>query len=81
MKQLWKFIDKKNWTAKRKIAAAFMIIGTLAALAGLAVWLGIRNMVLTSPKWCICFMGYPVMVSWFAVYLYYCNHVFHEGSC
>ena len=70
MKNLWTYIEKKKWHADTKYRVALLILGTLFALAGLALWLIIR----------ICFIGYPVVISWFVVLLYSCNHDFHDGK-
>ena len=42
MKNLWTYIEKKKWHADTKYRVALLILGTLFALAGLALWLIIR---------------------------------------
>ena len=38
MKNLWTYIENKNWHADTKYRVALLILGTLYALAGFAVW-------------------------------------------
>lgn len=80
MKNLWTYIENKNWHADTKYRVALLILGTLFALAGLALWLIIRIWALSTWDWMVCFIGYPVVISWFVVLLYSCNHDFHDGK-
>ena len=80
MKNLWTYIENKNWHADTKYRVALLIFGTLYALAGFAVWLIIRIWALSTWDWMVCFLGYPVVISWFVVLFYSCNHDFHDGK-
>lgn len=80
MKNVWTYIGKKNWPATTKYKVAFLILGTLYALAGFATWLIIRMWALSTLDWMFCFIGYPVVISWLVVFLYSCNHDFHDGK-
>lgn len=80
MKNLWTYIEKKKWLADTKYRVALLILGTLYALAGFAAWLIIRIWALSTWDWMVCFLGYPVVISWFVVFLYSCNHDFHDGK-
>ena len=64
MKNLWTYIEKKKWHADTKYRVALLILGTLFALAGLALWLIIRIWALSTWDWM----------------LYSCNHDFHDGK-
>ena len=79
MKNIWAYIERKKWHAGTKYRVALLILGTLYALVGLAVWLIIRIWALSTWDWMVCFLGYPVIISWFVVFLYSCNHDFHDG--
>lgn len=80
MKILWTYIEKKKWNAETKHRVALLILGTIYALAGFAVWLVIRIWALSTWDWMVCFVGYPVAISWFVVFLYSCKHGFHDGK-
>lgn len=80
MKNLWTWIDNKAWKATTKFKAALLILGILYALAGFSVWLVISIWMLSTPDWMLCFIGYPVVVSWFTVYFYFLRHGFHNGA-
>lgn len=80
MKYLWTYIDEKNWRAETKFQVTLFILGILFALIGLVVWLVIRTWILSTWDWMICFIGYPIVLSWFFVFLYSCNHDFHDGT-
>ena len=78
MKNLWTYIDKKKWHADTKYRVALLILGTLYALAGFAVWLIIRIWALSTWDWMVCFLGYPVVISWFVVFFFSFIHDFHD---
>ena len=79
MKNIWAYIERKKWHAGTKYRVALLILGTLYALVGLAVWLIIRIWALSTWDWMVCFIGYPIVISRFVVFLYSCNHDFHDG--
>ncbi len=70
MKMLWDLIEKQKWTAKTKYAVTLLLLGTLFALAGFSVWMVIRPYILSTVDWMLCFIGYPVVISWF-VFIFY----------
>ena len=62
MKNLWTYIENKNWHADTKYRVALLILGTLYALAGFAVWLIIRIWALSTWDWMVCFLGFVIMI-------------------
>lgn len=80
MKKLWAYIDGKSWKEATKYRAALWILGIMSALAGFTVWMIVRTWVLSTPEWMICFIGYPVVISWYVVFFYSCRHSFHNGT-
>lgn len=80
MKSLWMFIENKKWRTETKYKMAFVILGILFALAGMTVWLLIRTWAFSTPDWMLCFIGYPVILSWLTAFLYSCRHCFHNGT-
>ncbi len=78
MNRLWNFIDHKNWPVRTKYTAACVILGTLSAFAGFALWSIVRIWVLNSWDWMFCFIGYPVVISIFALVFYAGSHDFHD---
>lgn len=80
MRTLWTYLDGKNWQAGTKYKIILLLLGTVFALTGFAVWLIIRIWTLSTWDWMICFIGYPVVISWFAVFFYSCKHSFHSGT-
>ena len=80
MKTLWSFIDKKDWRAETKYRIMFLVLGALFGITGFLLWLVISNWVLAGWDWMFCFVGYAVIISYLTVFLYACNHEFHNGS-
>lgn len=78
MKKLWNYIDKKNIKATTKYKFAFFIIVLLSGLLGYILWLIFRNFGLSSGAWMFCFIGYPVLISFYITVLYAYNHEFHD---
>ena len=81
MKGLWIYIDEMNRKAVTKIKIAWLVYGMLAGLAGLAVWLLVSSFSSITAEWSLCFIGFPVIISYFAVLLYATKKEFHDGSC
>ncbi len=81
MESLWAYIDKKKWHADTKHRVALLIVGTVFALIGLAVWLVIRIWTLSTWGWMLCFVGYPFIIAWFVGIRYSYSHQFHNGKC
>lgn len=79
MKTLWTYIDSKDWQAESKYRFTLTILGILFALAGLILWLIIRPWILSTLDWMLCFIGYPIVISWFVVVIYSFRHDFHSG--
>ncbi len=80
MKKLWNHIDEKRWSREAKYRVALLIAGILFGAAGFILWLLIRPWALATRDWMLCFIGYPVILSWVLVFLYACRHDFHSGS-
>lgn len=78
MKYLWGCIEKTAWRAETKYRAARLVFGVVFALSGLAAWLIVRLWALNTWDWLFCFVGYPVLFSQLAVFLYSCNHGFRD---
>ena len=74
MKRLWTYIEGKDWRTATKYIFASLILGTVFALAGLAVWLIIRNWAFSTWGWMVCFTGFPIIFAWVYVFLYECSH-------
>lgn len=79
MEKLWKYIDQKAWTAAVKYKICLLILGILFALIGGFACLISGIFVHLTWDWTICFIGYPVIFSWFLVFFYSCRHDFHDG--
>lgn len=80
MNSLWYLIEKQNLSAKAKYPLIQLILGSLFALIGFILWLFVRTRGFSSADWLICFLVYPMIVSWFLIFLYSCNHEFHDGK-
>lgn len=80
MKNLWNYIDNKNWKAENKYRALFFIMGTVFAAIGFFTWLIVSRWVLDSPEWAVCFAGYPVVFSLFWGFVYTADAQFHDGN-
>ncbi len=78
MKLLWSWIDKKNMPVYAKYRLALLTAGVLSALLGFVLWLVIRSWTLSTADWMVCFIGYPVIISWLVVFFYSCHHAFHS---
>ncbi len=80
MKTLWTYLDKRRWQEETKLRAALWLFSALAALVGLAAWLAVGQWAFGSVPCMLCFIGCPVVASWFAVIVYACRHSFHDGT-
>lgn len=80
MRWLWMFIERKKWRSATKYKFAFLVVGTIFSIVGLIAWLIIRNWALSAWNWMVCFIGYPVIISWLVVFLYAYKHDFHNRS-
>lgn len=80
MGKIWKYIDRKDWNSSSKYKTILIVFAVLSAVFGFTAWLIIRNWTLSTWDWMICFAVYPVIISWFALFTYSCNHDFHNGS-
>ena len=79
MNRLWRYIENKDWNTETKYKFLLLIIGVLSAVAGFITWLLIRPEMFATVDWMLCFIGYPVFISWFIVFFYSCRHDFHDG--
>ncbi len=80
MKRLWNYVDQKHWSQKTKFKFAFLVLGTISAIAGFLAWLIIRFWALSTWDWMVCFIGYPVCIAFFVTAVYGGNHGFHNGA-
>ncbi|MCR4715691.1 MAG: hypothetical protein K5656_00790 [Lachnospiraceae bacterium] len=80
MKMLWNYIDKKNWNKEKKFKIASMIICAASAFVGLIIWRIVSIWSLNSIDWMLCLLGYPIVISLYASYIYYCNHQFRDDE-
>ena len=78
MNHLWTYINHKNWHEETKYRIALLLLGILFALIGFGIWLVISIWILSSWDWMLCFIGYPIIISWFVVFFYSCRHGFHD---
>ncbi|MCR4587555.1 MAG: hypothetical protein K5682_04005 [Lachnospiraceae bacterium] len=76
MKTLWTFIDSRKWKARNKYHFVFFISAFFGAFTGFIFWLVIRTWAFSTLDWMICFIGYPILLSLFWVYIYTSNHPF-----
>lgn len=80
LKIFYSQIDRLPLGARQKFLLFFLLTGILLSLCGLFAWLIIRRWALNSWDWLICFLGYPFIIAWFAVYLHTLNSDFHDGQ-
>ncbi|MCR5580693.1 MAG: hypothetical protein K6F66_03810 [Pseudobutyrivibrio sp.] len=79
MRGFWNYVDRKNWLARTKYVVAIIVICTLFAAVGLGLWFIIKDYALSTIDWMICFICYPIVISYIGVFIYGCNHEFHDG--
>lgn len=79
MNKIYKMIERMDIKKERKYQLAILMMSILYMLIGLCAWLIIRTIALSSIDWMICFMGYPMFISWIRLFLYTSNHSFHTG--
>ncbi len=80
MKKLWIYLDEKNLPAVNKYHLAFILYGSLSALFGFLLWSVLRIWMFSTLDWMICFIGYPVVISFVIVFICGCNNEFHNGT-
>ncbi len=80
MERLWKNIDRREWMAETKYAFVIIISTLLSSVTGLVLWALVRNWALSTIDWMVCFMGYPAVVSWIALFIYSAGNELHNGS-
>ncbi len=80
MKKLWTYIDEKPWSEKTKYRAIILIVSFISGTAGFFIWLMIRTWALSTWDWMLCFILWPVIISWPAVFLYSCRNRFHNKN-
>lgn len=79
MKYIWNNIEDKNWKAATKYKAILLFLGIIFGSMGLILWGFVQIWAFKTLDWMVCFIGYPVIMSWFVVLYYSCNHDFHDG--
>lgn len=78
MKLLWDWLDQRTWRAAAKYRMALLLLSVLFGLGGALVWSIVQIWTLKTTDWLICFVGYPVLVSWYLGIVYGYNHCFHD---
>ena len=78
MKFLWNWLDQRNWRASAKYRMALLVLSVLFGLGGALVWAIVQLWTLKTVDWLICFVGYPVVISWWLGIVYAYNHSFHN---
>lgn len=79
MKHLYNYLENTNFRATTKFRLFLLIEALLYGLGGFAVWGIIQLFALRSVEWMICFIGYPIIFSWFLVFVYTLNNDFTDG--
>ena len=80
MKYLWERIERKNWSESAKYKCLLCLLSAVFGASGLLAWLAVRSWICGTIGGMLCFIGCPMVVSWFVAFLYTCNHSFHNGS-
>ena len=80
MKNVWNWIDSKNWNVHLKVRIIILIFITASSAAGLFVWSIIRLWLLDHWSWMIVFTGSPAFFSLVAIVIYSFNHSYHNGA-
>lgn len=80
MKYIWNYIDRKDWEEKTKYQVTLWSMSILAGIIGFLIWLIVRTWFFKGWDAFFCFIGYPVVITWFAVVFYSFRHDFHTGS-
>ncbi len=76
MKQLWQWIERKSWKRNSKYQVFTLLCALISAMLGLILWGLISPFAFSSLDWMICFLGYPVVCSFFLVFFYASRHPF-----
>ena len=79
MRSIWDFFERRNWRAETKYKALLWLLSMVFGLAGALVWGIVQIWALKTADWLICFVGYPVILSWLLVVFYSGRHDFHNG--
>lgn len=77
MLKIWSRIDEMKIKCENKYRLTFFVFSVLASVFGALVWLLIGQRILTGLDNAVCFVGYPVVLSWLFVFIYACRHSFH----
>ena len=75
---LWDHIDQMNIKVANKFRLFRIILEIPAGLIGLLLWLVIRIWCLKTWDWMICFIAYPVIITWLIAIFYSCRHDFRD---
>lgn len=78
MKYIWNWIDEKHLSAEKKYNLCLWIASILLAAAGCALYALLNPALHLAGEWLVILAGWPVLISWVAVFLYGCRHPFHE---
>ena len=77
---LWDHIEQLNLKAENKFRLFRATLEIPAGLIGLLLWFFIRIWCLETLDWMICFIGYPIIITWFIAVFYSCRHDFRDGK-
>lgn len=80
MSQIWKNIDKHNWSERSKYIVICLLLALFAVAAGLCVWGVVQLWALDHWTWMVIFGGYPPLFALVWILIYSFNHSFHNGS-
>lgn len=78
MKYIWSWFDNQNWHSETKFRLFPWAISIPAGALGFIVWALVQARGLQSLVWMVCFIGYPVIISWAIAAIYACNHDFYK---
>lgn len=80
MKHLFDWIETLDLREGTKLHLAFWMTCPVAGVLGAMIWWIVQLWCLRSWDWLVCFIGYPVIISWFVVLMYSYNYDFHNGK-
>ena len=78
MKYIWSWVDRKHLPVEKKYNLCLWITSILLAAAGCALYALLNLTLHLAGQWLVILAGWPVLISWVAVFLYGCRHPFHE---
>lgn len=79
IQKIWMYFNRKNWQAYNKFRLFRISLEIIFGIAGLLIWLVVQNRTLKTWDWMLCFIGGPIVISWFVALLYHNYHSFYDG--